>query len=67
MTIGAKELAILVVPNGWIAKRMTKIAQLVPMIVASKVSLVQLTSGGSLQVVMLGEATSIPWIAPRTD
>jgi hypothetical protein len=34
MTIGAKELAILVVPKGWIANRSMRIAHVTPMIVA---------------------------------
>jgi hypothetical protein len=34
MTIGAKELAILVVPNGWTANRSTRIAHVTPVMVA---------------------------------
>ena len=34
MTIGAKELAILVVPKGWTANRSTRIAHVTPIIVA---------------------------------
>lgn len=45
MTIGANELAILVVPNGWIAKSRTRIVHETPMMV---------------ELEMLGEATSIP-------
>jgi len=45
MTIGANELAILVVPKGWIANKSTRIAQETPTIVAEEMS---------------GLATSIP-------
>jgi hypothetical protein len=34
MTIGAKELAILVVPKGWTANRSMRIVHVTPMIVA---------------------------------
>lgn len=52
MTIGAKELAILEVPNGCIAKSRMRIPHVDPTITL---------------VEMLGCATSIPWIAPSTD
>jgi hypothetical protein len=45
ITIGAKELAIFVVPKGWIANKRTRIAQETPTIVAELIS---------------GLATSIP-------
>jgi hypothetical protein len=45
MTIGAKELAILVVPKGWTANKSTRMAQDTPTIVAE---------------LMSGLATSIP-------
>lgn len=38
MTIGAKELASRVVPNGWIAKRRTRIVQVTPTIVEVEMS-----------------------------
>lgn len=34
MTIGANELAILVVPNGWAVNRSTRIAHVTPVMVA---------------------------------
>jgi len=52
MTIGAQALEILVIPKGWTTNRITRIAQLTPIMVL---------------VVMLGLATLMPWIAPRTD
>lgn len=52
MTIGAKVEPILDVPNGCTRKSNIKIAQDTPMIV---------------EVVMLDDATLIPWIAPSTD
>lgn len=52
MTIGAKELAIFVVPNGCIRKRRIKMAQETPTIVA---------------LVISGFTAFKPWIAPRTD
>lgn len=52
MTMGAKELAILVVPNGWMENSKTRMAQEAPMMVEEE---------------MLGDATSIPCIAPKTD
>jgi hypothetical protein len=69
MTIGANELASLVVPNGWMAKRIIRIAQETPMMVAIcwLVSICICYHRIDLRVVMFGEATSIPWIAPRTD
>ena len=51
MTIGANALAIFVVPKGCIANKRTRIAHVVPTIVADEI---------------FGCATSIPWMAPRT-
>ncbi len=38
ITIGAKELAILVVPKGWTANKRTRMVQVIPIIIAELIS-----------------------------
>jgi len=51
-TMGAKDVPSLDVPNGWMAKRKTRMAHEMPTM-ADRDS--------------VGSATVMPWIAPRTD
>lgn len=69
-TTGAKQLAILVVPNGWIKNSKTKIAHEVPTTVLELMSCLTISRLVRVSCCFVQEvrnAELYPCIAPRTD